>query len=137
MLHLLLDPVQHLLHLPQLFILLKDQLLSLRVYGSERQRETSFGHVVAPLQQTAFPLLHDHPRHLVDALGPVVLVVRLLCHFLQVLHVGPHQHVPQQQEVRVERVLHLQMRPQMCVSGGGNNLACSLCGVIKLKTSSE
>lgn len=65
----------------------------------------------------AFPLLDDHSCHLVDALGPVVLVVRLLRHLLQVLHVSPHQHVPQQQEVRVERVLHWQVQPEkMCAS---------------------
>lgn len=58
----------------------------------------------------AFPLLHHHPRHLVDTLSPVVLVVRLLRYLLQVLHVCPHQHVPQQQEVRVERVFHLQVQ---------------------------
>ena len=47
-----------------------------------------------------------HAPHVLDALGPVVLIVRLLSHVLQVLHVRPHQHVPQQQEVRVSRVLH-------------------------------
>lgn len=60
----------------------------------------------------AFPVLHDHSRHFVDAPGSVVFIVRLLHHFLQVLHVCPHQHVPQQQEVRVSRVLHWQMQQQ-------------------------
>ena len=58
------------------------------------------------LHPPAFPLLHHHARHVLDALRSVVLVVRLPRHVLQVLHVRPHQHVPQQQEVRVSRVLH-------------------------------
>lgn len=149
-----------------LFILLKDQPLPLRVDGGQRQREVSLSHIVASLQQTemlahttsvkvhfdilvlpllphpgpllpAFPLLHDHPCHLVDALSPVVLVVRLLRYLLQVLHVRPHQHVPQQQEVRVERVLHLQVQPELCVSGEENDLAGSLCGVIERKSNSR
>lgn len=58
------------------------------------------------LHPPAFPLLHHHARHVLDALGSVVFVVRLPHHVLQILHVRPHQHVPQQQEVRVSRVLH-------------------------------
>lgn len=58
------------------------------------------------LHPPPFPLLHHHARHALDALCPVVFVVRLLRHVLQILHVRPHQHVPQQQEVRVRRVLH-------------------------------
>lgn len=60
----------------------------------------------------AFFVLHDHLCHFVDALGSVVFIMCLLCHFLQVLHVCPHQHVPQQQEVRVNRILHWHMQPQ-------------------------
>lgn len=54
----------------------------------------------------AFPLLHHHACHALDTLRPVVLIVRLPRHVLQILHVCPHQHVPQQQEVGVRRVLH-------------------------------
>lgn len=49
----------------------------------------------------------------------------------------PHKHVPQQQEVRVERVLHLQVQPEMCVSGEKNDLAGSLCGAIERKSNSR
>lgn len=54
----------------------------------------------------AFLLLHHHERHVLNALGSVVLIVSLPRHILQILHVRPHQHVPQQQEVRVSRVLY-------------------------------
>lgn len=57
------------------------------------------------LRQPALALLDDHARHALDAARPVVLVVAFAGHVLQVLHVRPHQHVPQKQDVRVGRTL--------------------------------
>lgn len=51
------------------------------------------------MNEPALFLQHHQARHALDALGPVVFVVRLPRHVLQILHVRPHQHVPQQQEV--------------------------------------
>lgn len=58
------------------------------------------------------PVIPFHLCHFVDALGPIVFIMRLLCHILQVLHVRPHQHVPQQQGVRVKWILHWHTRRQ-------------------------
>lgn len=58
------------------------------------------------LHPPAFPLQHHHASHVLDALSSVVLIVNFPRHVLQILHVRPHQHVPQQQEVGVSRVLH-------------------------------
>lgn len=60
----------------------------------------------------AFPVLHDHLRHFMDAFGSVVFIMCLLSHILQVLHVCTHQHAPQQQEVRVNRILHWHVQRQ-------------------------
>lgn len=54
----------------------------------------------------AVALLHHHAGHALDAVGPVVLVVGLARHVLQVLHVRADEHVPQLHEVAVRRVLH-------------------------------
>lgn len=65
----------------------------------------------------AFTVLHDHLGHFVDVLSSIIFVVSVLCYFLQVLHVCHHQHVPQQQEVRVKRILHWHMkRQQACMN---------------------
>ena len=56
----------------------------------------------------AVAFLHHHAGHALNAVSPVVLIVGLPCHILQVLHVCPHQHVPQLHKVTVRRVLHCQ-----------------------------
>ena len=56
----------------------------------------------------AVALLHHHAGHALDAVGPVVFVVGLPRHVLQVLHVCAHQHVAQLDEVTVGLVLHCQ-----------------------------
>lgn len=68
--------------------------------------QSNSDHVLPAPHPPAFPLLHHHARHVLDALCSVVLVMRFPRHIFQVLHVRPHQHVPQQQEVRVVRILH-------------------------------
>lgn len=54
----------------------------------------------------AVPFLHYHAGHALDALPAVILIVDVLSHILEVLHVGPHQHCPQLHEIRVGWVLH-------------------------------
>lgn len=54
----------------------------------------------------AVALLHDHAGHALDALGPVVLVVGLPGHVLEILHVCANEHVPQLHKITVCRVLH-------------------------------
>lgn len=46
------------------------------------------------------------PGHVLDALSPVALVVRVTGDVLQVVHVRSNQHGPQLHEVAVRRVLH-------------------------------
>lgn len=46
------------------------------------------------------------PRHVLDALCPVVLIVTVTGDVLQVVHVGSYQHGSQLYKVAVRRVLH-------------------------------
>lgn len=64
----------------------------------------------------AVALLHHHAGHALDAVGPVVLVVSLAGHILQVLHVCADKHVPQLHEVAVRRVLHCKTAAPRSVS---------------------
>lgn len=54
----------------------------------------------------AVAFLHNHAGHALDAVGPVVLVVSLPGHVLQILHVSADEHVPKLHEITVCRVLH-------------------------------
>lgn len=84
---------------------------------AERWRRAGVGSANGPEPSRAEPsvngervlavaLLHHHAGHALDAVGPVVLVVGLPGHVLQVLHVRADEHVPQLDEVAVRRVLH-------------------------------
>lgn len=54
----------------------------------------------------AIPFFHHQAGHALDALCPVVLIMCLPRHILQVLHVSTHQHCPQLHKVAVSWVFH-------------------------------
>lgn len=59
-----------------------------------------------PLAILAIPFFHHQAGHALDALCPVVLIMCLPCHILQVLHVSTHQHCPQLHKVAVPWIFH-------------------------------
>lgn len=64
----------------------------------------------------AIPFLHHQAGHALDALCPVVLIMCLPRHILQVLHVSTHQHCPQLHKIAVSWVFHCIVR--LAVSQG-------------------
>lgn len=54
----------------------------------------------------AIPFFHHQAGHALDALRPVVLIMCLPRHILQVLHMSTHQHCPQLHKVAVSWVFH-------------------------------
>lgn len=63
-----------------------------------------------PLAILAIPFFHHQAGHALDALCPVVLIMCLPGHVLQVLHVSTHQHCPQLHKVAVPWVFHCTAR---------------------------
>lgn len=52
-------------------------------------------------------------------MGPVVLVVSLPGHVLQILHMCANEHVPELHEVTVRRVLHCEPQDQQVMQTHG------------------
>merc|ERR1719317_1837273 len=87
---------QHLLHPPQLLVLLRQHLV--------------FGHLLASRSTTIGGHCCTCSSPLGQPLTPEVLVVHIMGHLLQVLHVGD-KHTPQLDEVAVLRVLDIHNAP--------------------------
>lgn len=58
----------------------------------------------------AIPFFHHQASHALDALCPIVLIMCLPRHILQVLHMSTHQHCPQLHKVAVSWVFHCMAR---------------------------
>lgn len=90
----------------------------------------------APPNLLAIPLLHHHASHTLNALSPVVFIVGLPSHVLQVLHMGPYQHGAQLDKVTMHWVLHWQKNAELseCNSRPRSAVTVSSSTISKLET---